>query len=107
MVFTTAVVGALLFWMIIGLDALAAWLVAINLVTFSTFGYDKLIAGSNATRVPETVLLISTLFGGSIGALAGMFIFRHKTSKTSFKTRVFLVILVQAGFIVLYYLPQR
>ena len=33
---------------------------------------------------PEKVLFLSALIGGSVGALAGMFAFRHKTKHLSF-----------------------
>jgi uncharacterized membrane protein YsdA (DUF1294 family) len=68
-----------------------AWLAAINLVAFLTFGYDKLIAGSSHPRVPEIVLLAVALVGGYGGAFVGMQVFRHKTLKTRFQIKFWLV----------------
>ena len=59
--------------------ALAVWLIAINLVTFAVYGIDKRRARRGAWRVPEKTLFLLPLLGGSIGALLGMRVFRHKT----------------------------
>ena len=81
---------------LVGLDWLPAWLAAITTVTFLTYGYDKLVAGTGATRVPEKVLLALAFAGGTVGALLGMRLFHHKTSKQSFLERFGLVVAVQA-----------
>ncbi|MBE9507820.1 MAG: DUF1294 domain-containing protein [Chloroflexi bacterium] len=84
-------------------DVLQSWLIAITLVTFLTYGYDKAIAGSKRTRVPEAALLALTVLGGTIGALAGMRLFHHKTAKGSFHLKLVLVVAAQAALIVAYY----
>jgi len=89
------------------LELVGAWLLAINLVAFLTYGYDKAIAGSGHTRVPERVLLILALVGGTIGALAGMRVFRHKTAKKGFRMRMGLVIGAQIVLVGAYYLWIR
>jgi uncharacterized membrane protein YsdA (DUF1294 family) len=71
------------------------WLACSTVVTFVAFGYDKAIAGSKSTRVPEIVLLALTFFGGTIGALAGRALFRHKTRKVTFRRRFWAVIGIQ------------
>lgn len=91
-------------WLWFRLDPLLAWLLAVNLVTFSTYGYDKSIAGSRRMRVPERALLLLALAGGSPAALIGMRVFHHKTSKDSFKVKFWLVVLVQAILVVIYLL---
>ena len=91
--------AAAIWWYGHPLDALQSWLIAITLVTFLAYGYDKAIAGSGWTRVPERVLLILAISGGTIGALAGMRLFRHKTAKESFRTKLLLVILLQVALI--------
>jgi uncharacterized membrane protein YsdA (DUF1294 family) len=98
-----AILMALLIWWIFPLDGLLSWLIAINLVAFLTFGYDKSIAGSRHSRVPERVLLWLALILGSLGAWLGMQVFHHKTVKESFQRRFWLVVLVQIGMIILYY----
>lgn len=63
------------------LDWMQSWLLAITGITFLAYGYDKLIAGTGATRVPEKALLTLAFAGGTVGAIAGMRLFHHKTSK--------------------------
>ena len=58
---------------------LAAYLVLMNLVTFWVYGADKRRARRGRWRVPEKTLFLLPLLGGSIGALAGMRVFHHKT----------------------------
>ena len=79
-----------------GLDWPQAWLAVITAVTFLTYGYDKLVAGTGATRIPEKVLLALAFAGGTAGALLGMRLFHHKTSKQSFLERFGLVVALQA-----------
>jgi uncharacterized membrane protein YsdA (DUF1294 family) len=86
-----------------GLDVVLSWLVAITLVTFLVYGYDKLVAGSGRTRVPEAVLLALTFAGGTLGALLGRWLFRHKTRKTGFRIRFWLVVAVQIALLVAYF----
>jgi len=86
----------------LNLDALLSWLISINVVTFGAYGYDKSIAGSKRTRVPERALLLLALAGGTIGAWLGMTVFHHKTAKTEFKLKFWLIVLVQIALIVAY-----
>ena len=77
-----------------------AWLLAFSAVAFLAYGYDKLIAGTERTRVPEKVLLLLALLGGTPGALVGMQVFRHKTTKPSFQQQFWLVVLFQIILVV-------
>jgi len=58
-------------------------LACLNLLSLGAFGFDKHRAGVKAWRIPERTLLLLALFG-PFGALAGMYIFRHKTRHTRF-----------------------
>lgn len=89
------------------LDWLQAWLLAVTAVTFVSYGYDKLVAGSGRTRVPERVLLTLAFAGGTLGALAGMRLFHHKTSKESFLERFWVVVAVQILLIAGWYLWRK
>lgn len=60
------------------------YLAAVNVLAFALMGIDKAKAKRGAWRIPEKVLFLSALIGGSIGAIAGMFAFRHKTKHLSF-----------------------
>ena len=55
------------------------YLILINLIAFSLMGVDKSRARRHKWRIPEKTLFLSALLGGSIGAIAGMQVFRHKT----------------------------
>lgn len=60
------------------------YLIIINVVTWLTYGLDKWKAKAGKWRIPERTLLLLALTGGSVGALAGMMLFRHKTKKAKF-----------------------
>ncbi|WP_446715133.1 DUF1294 domain-containing protein [Cloacibacterium sp. TD35] len=66
------------------------------------FGFDKRNATRGENRISELVLLLLSFLGGSVGSLLGMLIFRHKISKTSFKIKFGLRILVQIFIILLF-----
>ena len=55
-----------------------------NIITFSAFGIDKLKAKKDKWRISESTLLLLSLCFGSIGQLAGMKVFHHKTKKWYF-----------------------
>lgn len=89
-------------WVVIGSPwgLLAIWLVAINLVTFFVFGFDKLKAKYKekheaARRVPEKTLFLLAALGGSVGALIGMRVWRHKTLHRSFRIGIPLILAAQ------------
>ena len=80
--------------------ALAVWLIAINLVTFAVYGADKRRARRGAWRVPEKTLFLLPLLGGSVGALLGMRVFRHKTKHWYFVWGVPAILLAQMALVV-------
>ena len=75
--------------------SLLCFLVAINITSFCQFWYDKHAARSGWRRISERTLLQSAFFGGSIGAMAGRQVFRHKTRKEPFRTHLILIVLFQ------------
>lgn len=52
---------------------------AVSLVAFFAYGLDKRKAKRGRWRTKESVLLGLGFFGGAIGALLGMQVYRHKT----------------------------
>ena len=60
---------------------LAAW----NAAVFLIYGLDKLKAVKKRRRVPERTLLMLAFLLGGAGAMFGMVIFNHKTSKARFR----------------------
>ena len=71
---------------------LEIYLLLINTVTLILFWLDKHSARLGASRIPEKKLFWAALAGGSIGALAGMHLFRHKTLRRSFTLGVPLIL---------------
>lgn len=72
------------------------YLVLLNIVTFALYGMDKYYAVSGKWRISENDLRMMALVGGSAGAVAAMFVFRHKISKPEFRDKVFAIAGVQA-----------
>ena len=66
------------------MELLLLYLLIINAFAFALMLIDKRRAQKNLWRVPEKTLFASAILGGSIGALAGMYTFRHKTKHLSF-----------------------
>lgn len=96
---------ALTAWLLVAhlhAGALLAYLLAVNLVTFGAYLYDKSVAGSDLPlwRVPEATLHLLALAGGTPAALAGQHWLRHKTQKAAFRTWTWVVVAVQAAAIV-------
>ena len=71
------------------------YLALANLLAFALMGLDKRRARRGAWRVPEKVLFLCAAAGGSIGAIAGMFAFRHKTKHLRFVLGLPVILLVQ------------
>ena len=73
------------------------YLLLINAVSLLLMLQDKRNAMWKGPRVPELILLGSAVLGGSIGAVLGMFFFRHKTRKPLFSVGLPLILLIQVG----------
>lgn len=73
------------------------YLLFINLTAFALMGTDKRRARMHRWRIPEKTLFLAALLGGSPGAIAGMYTFRHKTRHWYFVVGMPLILLLQAG----------
>ena len=60
------------------------YLIIINLIAFLAMYIDKRRAKYGKWRIKEHTLFILAILGGSIGAIVGMYTFRHKTKKLRF-----------------------
>lgn len=67
------------------------WMAIINSIAFIMYGVDKYKSVHHKWRIPESTLLLLALAGGSIGAMLGMQVFRHKTKHLKFKYGVPLI----------------
>ena len=75
---------------------LAGWLLAIHLIAFALMGRDRALAKRESRRrIPERVLFLSALLGGSAGAILGMLLFRHKTRHWYFAAGMPAILLAQ------------
>lgn len=61
------------------------YLLLCNSLLFVLMRVDKQKAKKHQWRIPEKTLLFLGLIGGGIGGILGMRLFRHKTTKISFK----------------------
>ena len=80
--------------------ALALSLAIPNVINLLFMMADKAQARKNGFRVPEAVFFTLSLIGGSIGCLAGMYLFRHKTRKPKFFIGIPLILVIQIALVV-------
>lgn len=76
------------------------YLLIINALSLLLMLADKRKAQKNLWRIPEKTLLLSAAMGGSIGALAGMYLFRHKTKHLKFTLGIPAILAVQLALAV-------
>ena len=82
------------------------YLAAVNVVTFTVYGIDKSKARRGAWRIPEKTLFLLPLLGGSVGALLGMKVFRHKTKHWYFVWGIPIILLAQTALAAWLWLRQ-
>ena len=73
------------------------YLLLINAAAFLLMLVDKLKAKKNRWRIPERTLIGSAVLGGSIGAILGMYTFRHKTRHLSFTLGMPAILIAQVA----------
>ena len=78
-------------------SCLTYYLLAINAVTFITYGIDKYKAKKAKWRISEATLLLLAVLGGSIGAWMGMKVWHHKTMHKKFKYGIPAILLIQVA----------
>lgn len=71
------------------------YFIAVNILSFALMGLDKSKARRGAWRVPEKVLFLAAAAGGSVGGIAGMYAFRHKTKHLRFVIGLPVILLFQ------------
>ena len=86
------------------LDRLIFWLIFVNLLALILFGFDKYRAKHRQWRIPEGFLFLVALLGGSLGAVLGMDLFRHKTRYPRFHRGLPILFFLQ--FILCLYIFQ-
>lgn len=76
------------------------YFLVINLAAFAAMGVDKRRARLHRWRISEAALMALSLLGGSIGALLGMYCFRHKTRHALFYLGNPLIFAVEYGALI-------
>lgn len=71
------------------------YLIIINLIAFLAMYLDKRKSRYGKWRIPEQSLFILALIGGSVGAIIGMYTFRHKTKKYRFSIGFPVILVLQ------------
>ena len=71
------------------------YLLIINALGFLLMLVDKIKAKKNRWRIPERTLILTAVIGGSIGSLAGMYLFRHKTLHPKFTMCIPVILALQ------------
>jgi uncharacterized membrane protein YsdA (DUF1294 family) len=77
------------------------YLILVNAVAFFLMLADKQKAKKKKWRIPEATLIGSAIIGGSIGALAGMYTFRHKTKHPKFTVGIPVILVLQVAAAIL------
>ncbi len=76
------------------------YLIIINAAAFLLMLIDKQKAKRSAWRIPEATLMGVAALGGSIGAIAGMYVFRHKTRHVKFFLGLPAILIIQIGLVI-------
>ena len=74
---------------------IVTYLVLVNAAAFLLMLADKLKARKGAWRIPEATLIGIAAIGGSLGAICGMNLFRHKTKHPKFYIGLPLIFALQ------------
>lgn len=75
------------------------YLIVLNLVGFFIMSVDKKRAIKNQWRISEKALIGISIIGGSIGMLAGMNTFRHKTKHKKFTIGIPVILVIQVAIL--------
>ena len=86
---------------------IAGYFLALSLLAFFMMLIDKKQAQRRGQRIPEKNLWSAAIFGGGIGAYAGMMAFRHKTKHTNFRVGFLMLAVIDAALLVWSYQTFR
>ena len=79
------------------------YLLLVNAAAFLLMLIDKVKARKNRWRIPERTLLTVAALGGSLGAVLGMNLYRHKTKHPKFSIGLPCILAVHIVLLVLLY----
>lgn len=81
------------------MELILLYLIIINAAGFLLMLVDKYQARKNLWRIPESTLMTIAAVGGSLGCLAGMYTFRHKTRHPKFTIGIPVILAIQVALI--------
>lgn len=79
------------------------YILILNIAGIAVMGIDKHKAKVHAWRIPEKMLFLVSLLGGSIGTWAGMYLFHHKTRHWYFVVGMPLIFFLQLALVLYFY----
>jgi len=79
------------------------YLFIINTVALLFYGWDKWQSGRGGYRIPEATLIGLAALGGTIGAIIGMYAFRHKTRHLLFRWGLPLILIFQVAAVLYFW----
>lgn len=82
---------------------LLIYLVIINALSFLLMLIDKQKARQQGWRIPEATLMRFAIAGGSLGALLGMYLFRHKTRHKKFAMGLPAILIIHLILMAIYF----
>lgn len=89
---------------IFSMQNLIIYLILLNMLTFLAMWIDKNRAKEGKWRISEGALFLLAIMGGSIGGIAGMYTFRHKTKKPRFKIGFPAILILEIIIYVIYFI---
>lgn len=84
-----------------------AYLLIVNAIAFLLMLIDKQKAKKKKWRIPEATLMGFAAIGGSVGALMGMYTFRHKTLHKKFTLGIPTILILQLAVAAVYLMYFR
>jgi uncharacterized membrane protein YsdA (DUF1294 family) len=82
------------------LKVVIVYLIIINVLALYLMAHDKSQARKRGRRVPEKNLFLVAAFGGALGGIVAMRVWRHKTKHVSFAIGMPAILIVQAALAV-------
>ena len=86
---------------------LCLWLAIINFTAFIVMGIDKYKSTHQKWRITEKALFIFAAIGGSIGGIAGIYAFRHKTLRKKFTLGFPAILIIQLALGIFVYIYTK
>ncbi len=74
---------------------ISGWIAACSLYGIVAMGWDKRQAKKQKRRIAEKHFYCVAAIGGSVGVLAAMYLWRHKTYKRKFQLPVYSIFVLQ------------